>query len=92
MRIFKYVDDGISVEKANYESADRGESREEVLGPDGEMEEKVTHLRLKHAVGSENAFNMTSAAAQVKGMKVNTAKTNVHCIGDPLSYNPSRVH
>ena len=83
VRIFKYVDDGISVEKANYENADKGESREEVLGPDGEMEEKVTHLRLKHAVGSENAFNMTSATAQIKGMKVNTAKQMCTALGTP---------
>ena len=58
----------------------------ESVGPDGEAVIKRVNHRLKHAIPSENAFQSTSAAATRKGMKVNTSKTNLLCVGDPLSY------
>ena len=59
---------------------------QEAIGEDGEpVDVRVVH-RLKHAVPSENAFKLTCAKAISKGMKVNTLKTNLLCVGDALSY------
>ena len=81
VRCYKYVDDGITTEKINFENADEGVVMEPAVGDDGEpMEVPVAH-RLKHAIPSQNAFRMTSAAATSKVMKVNTLKTNLLCVG-----------
>ena len=74
VRCHKYVDDGICIEKANYEN---------VLGDE---EEDGHPVRIKHAIPSQNTFRMTKRAAEAKGMKVNTSKTKVLCVSDSLSY------
>ena len=73
LRVFKYVDDGLTVEKANYEN---------VL----ETVEDGQPVRSKHAVATQNAFRSVKAAAEAKGMRVNSSKTKLHVISDSISY------
>ena len=85
VRCYKYVDDGITTEKVNFENADEGLAHDDDQGGTGG---DPVRLRLKRAVPSENAFRSTCANAVAKGMKVNTLKTNLLCVGDALSYSP----
>ena len=70
IRVLKYVDDAILVEKINMDSAGRL--------TDGK--------RRKHAVQSQNLFQAIVSKAEWKGMKVNTNKTHLLCASDALSY------
>ena len=74
VRAYKYVDDGVTTEKVNFENAD------EVPG--------TNTVKKKHAIPSQNAFNSTASRAGAKGMKVNTLKTNILCVSDAMSYSP----
>ena len=66
VRVFKYVDDGITTDKIDMENADTGVAVDETIGPDGEPVRHVTQLRLKRAIASENAFKSTSSNATRK--------------------------
>ena len=77
VEIFKYVDDGLIVDKVNM---DTGVS---LLAPEGKKEK-----RMKHAAASQNSFRTITTNATRKGMKVNTLKTNLLCIDDSMSYVP----
>ena len=59
---YKYVDDGLTVEKANFENVP-------------EMEVDGITTREKHVIPTQNAFRSVKRAAENKGMKVNTLKT-----------------
>ena len=85
---YKYMDDGITTEKVNFENADVGETREDYVDGQGVSREIVRVIKLKHAIPSKNAFCLTSSRAVDKGMKVNTLKTNTLCLNDALSYDP----
>ena len=62
------------MEKVNFENAVAS------TGADGSI------TKTKHAIPSENAFRLTKAAAEMKGMKVNCGKTHVLCVSDSLKY------
>ena len=70
----KSVDDGLTIEKVNFENG------EELEGLGG------TKIKIKQAVPSENAFRITRAAAEAKGMKVNYLKTSLICVSDATSF------
>ena len=76
--LLKYVDDNVSCEKINMDSADR-------LVVDGKEH------RDKQAVQSQNLFRTVLRAANFKGMKVNHDKTKLIVVSDSLSYVP-RAH
>ena len=76
VRAYKYVDDGITTEKVNFENA--------TPGPD--LGSKPT--KRKQAIPSQNAFLATAHSAHAKGMKVNTLKTNLLCVSDAVSFAP----
>ena len=67
----RYVDDGVSIDKLNFETATR-------VGTRG---------RLKHAVKSQNLFRHVVGEAKKKGMVVNTGKTQLLLIDDSMSYD-----
>ena len=73
--VFKYVDDGLQVEKINMETAVR-------------FERGGKFIRSKHAVPSQNVFRHVIRRATDRGMKVNAAKTKLLCVSDALSYLP----
>ena len=68
------MDDGLTVEKANFENA------EEITDPQG------LKIKRKRAVPSENAFFITKPAAEAKGMQVNTLKTSIMCVSDASTF------
>ena len=76
VRAYKYVDDGVTTEKVNFENA-------LVCQGDGNL--PVKH---KQAIPPQNAFAMTAHRAAQKGMKVNTLKTNILCVTDALKFTP----
>ena len=76
VRAYKYVDDGITTEKVNFENA--------TPGPDHGS--KPT--KRKQAIPSQNAFLATAHSAHAKGMKVNTLKTNLLCVSDAVTFAP----
>ena len=67
----KYVDDGCTVDKVNFETA-------EYFAPMGG--EKAG--RVKHAVKSQNVFRAVCRRATNIGMKVNSQKTNLLVVSD----------
>ena len=69
VRCYKYVDDGLTVEKAKFENAP-------------ETTETDIIKKTKRAVPSQNAFRITKAATEAKGMKGSTKKTNLLCVSD----------
>ena len=73
--VYKYIDDGLQIEKINMETAVRydigGEER-----------------RRKHAVPSQNFYRHVTKKAVGRGMKINSSKTKLLCISDALSYSP----
>ena len=75
--LLKYVDDNVSAEKINMETADR-------------MQLETEH-RDKHAVQTQNLFRTVLRAAEFKGMKINHSKTGILVISDAMSYVP-RAH
>ena len=72
IKIKKYVDDGIQIEKINMETA-------------LEEERNGRKFRVKHAVPSQNVFCHIIRKAVARGMKVNAAKTAMICISDALA-------
>ena len=64
------MDDGLTIEKANYEN---------ILDTtlDGET------AREKEVIPTQNAFRSVRSAAESKGMKINALKTKLLCISDP---------
>ena len=73
VKIIKYVDDGVQLEKLNMETALR-------LERDGKQ------VRVKQAVQTQNTFKYVTRRAESIGMKVNSNKTSVLCISDALSF------
>ena len=73
VRILKYVDDGVQIEKLNTETA----VRYELHGRDHQV---------KHAVKTQNAFSYVTARAESVGMKVNNQKTSLLCVSDAQSF------
>ena len=70
----KYVDDGVTIEKINMETA-----RVNNLGT----------RKIKHAIPSQNVFRHTVKKATRRGMRVNAQKTALLCISDSLSKTSS---
>ena len=73
--ILKYVDDNVTVEKLNY-------GQVTIVKIDGK------NIKIKCALGSQNAFRSITLKAVEKGMVVNTAKTQIIVISDSLNYTP----
>ena len=74
----KYVDDGCTVDKVNFETA------ETFAAVGGEKAGRV-----KHAVKTQNVFRAVVRKATSIGMKVNTSKTNLLVVSDAISYEPA---
>ena len=70
-KLFKYVDDHIQVLQMNMESV--------ALSPG-------TTAKEKHAIISQNTFRRVLRKAEGRGMKVNTAKTNMLCVSDAQTF------
>ena len=66
----KYVDDGMTIEKINFETAPYTSPA----------------TKEKHAVRSQNIFRSVVSKAQSMGMKVNTSKTNLLVVSDAASF------
>ena len=73
---FKYIDDNISCEKANFGNVP-------IITVDGQP------TKSKHALPTQNAFRSVTTKAMEKGMVVNTKKTALMCVSDALNYRPS---
>ena len=71
--LLRYVDDGFSMSRVNFENS----FGFEVNG--------VNH-RVKHAIQSQNVFRHLVRNAENIGMKVNTQKTTLVCFSDSLSF------
>ena len=76
VRIFKYIDDNVSVEKMNLGNVNI------TVSVDGKK------IKRKHALPTQNAFRSVTSKAKEKGMVVNAAKTNLLCVSDALNYRP----
>ena len=74
-KTYKYVDDNITSEKMN-------------LGGTASFTNENGTFKLRRAIPSQNAFRSIVRNAGIKGMQVNSAKTNLLCISDALSYRP----
>ena len=75
VKIAKYVDDNITVEKLNF----------------GPVEETVSggfRIKLRLAVNTQNAFRSIKTKAEEIGMVVNSSKTKLLTISDALHYRP----
>ena len=75
VKVFKYVDDNISVEKVNFGQVD-------VIVVAGES------YKFKLAINLQNAFRSISGKAEEIGMVINTGKTQLLTISDALHYRP----
>ena len=75
VKFFKYVDDNISVEKLNFGNVP-------VVTRDTEK------VKIKQALGTQNAFRSVTRKAEEKDMVVNTGKTNLLTISDALNHRP----
>ena len=71
VEVDKYVDDNLQEEAVNLENA--------TVSPDG-LE------KMKHAIPTQNVFRHVIRRAEERGMKVNTAKTNMICVSDCLNH------
>ena len=78
VKIVKYVDDNITIEKLNF-------------GPIQVTEEGGFKFKFKIAVNTQNAFRSIKCKAEEIGMVVNTSKTKLITISDALNYRP-RAH
>ena len=78
VKIVKYVDDNISVEKLNF-------------GPVAFTEVGGVKFKFKLAVNTQNGFRSIKHNAEEIGMVVNTSKTKLITISDALNYRP-RAH
>ena len=72
MKILKYVDDGVQVERVSMEMASRS------------VRDGVS-IKDKHAVPSQNVFLHNTSRAQSVGMKINAGKTKILCVSDAQS-------
>ena len=72
--VHKFVDDNILDTKINMDTA------EDEVAVDG------TRTKTKHAVDTQNVFKRTIRNAELIGMRVNTAKTNLLCVSDSLTF------
>ena len=77
VRYYIYVDDSLTVEKANFENA------LESVNPDGKV------MKTKDVIPTQNAFRSIKGAAKGKGMRVNSLKTKLLCISCLLYTSPS---
>lgn len=75
VKIVKYIDDNLIIEKVNFGNVDAQD------GPSGPIKKKVS-------IGIQNAFRSIVKNAKKKRMQVNAAKTNMLCISDSLNYRP----
>ena len=75
VKIRKYVDDCISIEKVNF-------GRTEIQIEQGQP------IKKKRAHGIQNSYISVSANAKDKGMLVNGDKTGLLCVSDSLHYKP----
>ena len=75
VKLYKYVDDALQCDRVNMENANR-------------YEDEDCNVREKHAIQSQNLFRQVVGKAEWKGMKVNTAKTNMLCVSDALTFVP----
>ena len=73
VKVFKYVDDNLVVEKLNF-------GREEIVVTENGK------FKIKHAVSSQNAFIGITSVALERGMKVNEDKTNLLCVSDSITF------
>ena len=73
MSVFKYVGDGVQVERLNMEMAIR-------------YQKDRYDYRIKHAVPSQNVFHHMTLRAESVGMKINARKTKALCRSDALSF------
>lgn len=75
VKIFKYVDDNISVDKVNF-------GRVPITVENGE------NVKVKQALNLQNAFRSITRKAEEMGMVVNVAKTNLLTVSDSLNFRP----
>ena len=75
VKIFKYVDDNISVDKVNF-----GQVDVTVVGGN--------NVKFKLAINLQNAFRSISVKAEEMGMVINSDKTQLLTISDALHYRP----
>ena len=75
VKILKYVDDNISLDKVNFGTVQTTE-----------IDGKTFKLRL--AINTQNAFRSVKTKAEEIGMVVNSAKTKLLTISDALHYRP----
>ena len=75
VKIFKYVDDNISVDKVNF-------------GQTQTVEINGEKLKIKQALNLQNAFRSITCKAREKGMVVNNSKTKLLTVSDALNYRP----
>ena len=71
--LLRYIDDGFSLSKVNFENS---------FG----MEINGVRYRVKHAVQAQNIFRHLVRRAEEIGMVVNASKTNMICVSDAMSY------
>ena len=75
VRIVKYVDDIISIDKVNY-------------GPIPIVIQPGGSFKIKLCINTNNAFVSISTKAEEIGMIVNSAKTKLLAVSDALNYRP----
>ena len=75
VKIRKYIDDNVSIEKLNFGSVQAVRIGEE-------------DVKIKQALGTQNAFRSVTCNAEEIGMVVNASKTNLLCVSDALNYRP----
>ena len=75
VKVFKYVDDNISVEKVNFGST-------LITVENGEA------VKVKLAVNLQNAFRSITRKAEEMGMVINASKTQLLTVSDALNYRP----
>ena len=75
VKVFKYVDDNISVDKVNFGTTDAVKVGEEMI-------------KFKLAVNLQNAFRSITRKAEEMGMVINGSKTTLLTILDALHHRP----
>ena len=72
IKVVKYIDDGVIIEKLNFHELPL-------------LEQEDVRFKYAHASRSEDMFKHVSERARGRGMVVNDSKTSVLCVSDPLS-------
>ena len=72
IKVVKYIDDGVIIEKLNFHELPL-------------LEQEDVRFKYAHASRSEDMFKHVSERALGRGMVVNDSKTSVLCVSDPLS-------